>query len=480
MSTKLTFGGYSLSDDKSILMNTDSYKVSMDDQYPPNTKHVFSYIESRGGKHTEQVMFGTQAYIQEYLSTPFKLEDVEFANVYWQAHGEPFPYENIKEMFHAYGGFWPVTIRAVPEGTIVPTKNIMAMVYNEDPRFKIATTWLEQSFLRAVWYGSTVATNCREIRKTILKYLVKSGTPADLPWKHHGFGGRGASSFETAAIGDLASLITGMGTDTMTANLYAMRYYGATAPVGFSIVASEHSTITSWGRENEFNAYKNMVEKFAKHGATFACVSDSYNIYEACRMWGRLANEIKEKQATLVVRPDSGDPLVVMPQCMRILEEAFGYTVNDKGYKVLNNVRMLWGDGITDLTIESILRTMVDLHGYSADNFAFGQGGAMLQIVNRDDQKYAMKCSAVGVEVNGVLEWHDVFKDPITDQGKTSKKGLISLFKDNDGNLLTKHSTAMYEDVNSNFLDEMVTVYRNGVQMNKTTFEEIRERAKIQ
>jgi nicotinamide phosphoribosyltransferase len=468
--TKLTFGGFTLSDEKSILMNTDSYKVGMDEQYPPNTKHVFSYIESRGGKHTEQVMFGTQAFIQEYLSTPFTLEDVEFANVYWQAHGEPFPYENIKEMFYAYSGFWPVTIRAVPEGTIVPTKNIMAMVYNEDPRFKIATTWLETSFLRAVWYGSTVATNCREIRKTILRYLVKSGTTADLPWKLHGFGARGASSFETAAIGDLASLVTGMGTDTMTANLYAMRYYGATGPVGFSIVASEHSTITSWGRENEFKAYKNMVEKFAKQGATFACVSDSYNIYEACRMWGQLANEIKEKGATLVVRPDSGDPLVVMPQCMRILEEAFGYTVI-KGYKVLNNVRMLWGDGITDLTIESILRTMVDLHGYSADNFAFGQGGAMLQIVNRDDQKYAMKCSAVGVEVNGVLEWHDVFKDPITDQGKTSKKGRISLYKDAEGNF--------YTDKLVESSDAMVTLYRNGVQLNCTTYEEIRERAKI-
>lgn len=468
MSTKLTFGGFTLSDDKSILMNTDSYKVSMDKQYPPGTEYVYSYIESRGGKHDEVVMFGVQAFIREYLSTPFTEEDIEFANAYWTAHGEPFPYEVIKEMFKVYNGYWPVTIRTVPEGTVVPVSNVMAVVYNTDARFKIATTWLETALLRAVWYGSTVATNCREIRKVILSYCVKSGNPDALPFALHGFGARGVSSFESAGLGDLANLVTGMGTDTMTANLFAMRYYDATALVGYSISASEHSTITSWGRDHESDAYQNMVNQFAKQGAIFACVSDSYNIYKACEMWGSLADQIKASGAKLVVRPDSGDPLEVMPKCMNILAEHFGYTVNDKGYKVLNSCGMLWGDGITDLTIGSILRVLVDLYGWSVDNFAFGQGGAMLQIVNRDDQKFAMKCSAA--MVNGL--WRDVYKDPITDSGKTSKKGLVTLYKNDEG---------FYTDlIKYGKADELVTIYCDGVQLNKTTFEEIRERAKLQ
>jgi nicotinamide phosphoribosyltransferase len=465
--TKLTFGGFTLSAIDSILMNTDSYKVGMEQQYPEGTEQVYSYIESRGGKHQELVMFGIQAFIREYLSTPFTEEDIEFANVYWNAHGEPFPYETIKKMYKKYNGYWPVTIRAVPEGTVVTSKNVLAVVFNTDPEFHIATTWLETALLRAVWYGTTVATNCREIRKVILSYLEKSGDPAGLDFKLHDFGARGVSSFESAGLGGLANLVTGKGTDTMTANLFAMKYYNATEPVAFSIAASEHSTITSWGRNNEKEAYANMVKQFAKPGATFACVSDSYNIYTACHMWGEFASQIKTQQATLVVRPDSGDPLVVMPQCMRILEQYFGSTVNSKGYKVLNNCRMLWGDGITDLTIGSILRTLVDLYGWSADNFAFGQGGAMLQVVNRDDQKFAMKCSAI--KVNG--EWSDVFKDPVTDQGKVSKKGRVTLYKDTCG--------SFYSGIVSKNQDELVTIYCDGVRMNETTFEEIRERAKI-
>ena len=35
---------------KNIILNTDSYKVSHYLQYPKNTQFVSSYIESRGGR----------------------------------------------------------------------------------------------------------------------------------------------------------------------------------------------------------------------------------------------------------------------------------------------------------------------------------------------------------------------------------------------------------------------------------------------
>ena len=62
--------------------------------------------------------------------------------------------------------------------------------------------------------------------------------------------------------------------------------------------------------------------------------------------------------------------------------------------------------------------------GWSADNIAFGMGGALLQQVDRDTQKFAMKCSSA--LVNG--EWIDVMKDPITDSGKKSKAGRVTLW----------------------------------------------------
>lgn len=259
-------------------------------------------------------------------------------------------------------------------------------------------------------------------RKSSSNIWRSPGDVGGIDFKLHDFGARGASSFETAGLGCLSHAVNFMGSDTMTGQLFAKLYYDADQPVIFSVSASEHSTITSWGKESEKQAYLNMIHKFGKPGAIFSCVSDSYNIYDACDMWNELAEDVKLTGATLVVRPDSGDPAVVVPRCLQILEEGFGYTINNKGYKVLNNVRIIWGDGITKLTIETILRTAVDVYGYSADMLAFGQGGALLQAVTRDDQKYAMKCSAV---YRGSA-WQDVFKDPVTDQGKTSKKGLVA------------------------------------------------------
>lgn len=456
----------------SILLNTDSYKVSMPEQYPAGTEYVYSYISSRGGLHRDVVLFGLQSFIKEYLSKPFTRGDIEIVSKLWTDHGEPFPKELLIKMLDRYGGYWPVAIYAAPEGTPIPNGNVMVTVVNTDPEFWFATTWIETALLRAVWYGSTVATNSREIKKVIKHYLEKSGDVSGLAFKLHDFGARGASSFETAGLGGLAHLVNFMGTDTMTANLAAMQYYGETDVVGFSIPASEHSTITAWTRENEKQAYMNMISQFGKPGAIFACVSDSYDIYNACKLWGELKNAVVSSGSTLVVRPDSGDPIVVLPRCIEIIDSVYGHTVNDKGYKVLNNVRFIWGDGINQLTIESILRVMVDLHGWSADNFAFGMGGALLQAVTRDDQKFAMKASAA--RINGT--WVDVFKDPITDSSKSSLKGRVVLVQNTDDMTL---ETVRVEDVQCYQKNMMRKVFDSGYLFHEISFSEVRKNAEV-
>ena len=82
-----------------------------------------------------------------------------------------------------------------------------------------------------------------------------------------------------------AHLVNFMGSDTMAALLLHRKFYNAPM-AGFSIPAAEHSTITSWGRDNEIEAYRNMLRNFAKPGATVAVVSDSWNIYNAVEKSG--------------------------------------------------------------------------------------------------------------------------------------------------------------------------------------------------
>jgi nicotinamide phosphoribosyltransferase len=358
----------------------------------------------------------------------------------------------------------------IDEGTVLPPSNVLVTIVNTDPKCWWLTSFLETALLRAIWYPTTVASNSYHSKEIILESLERTGDPAGIGFKLHDFGARGVSSKESAAIGGTAHLINFMGTDTVEALSHIMRHYGASGPVGFSIPAMEHSTVTSWGRDGEEASFRNMLKQHAKPGGLVACVSDSYDIYRACRKWGTMLKaDVLHSGATVVIRPDSGDPSVVVTQCAKILDQYFGHTINSKGFKVLNNVRIIQGDGIDHKSIRSILFSLT-LSGYSADNVAFGQGGALLQQVNRDTLKFAMKCSAA--KINGT--WVDVFKDPITDSGKRSKKGMLALIRDNG-----KYKTINSKDLGS---EENLLVERfvNGKLFNETTFDEIRERAKLQ
>ena len=242
---------------------------------------------------------------------------------------------------------------------------------------------------------------------------------------------------------------------------------------GLSIPAAEHSTITSWGREGEAAAFKNMLEQYPT--GLVAVVSDSYNVFEACeKLWGgELKGMIKGREGTLVVRPDSGDPPVIVPQLLDILGKAFeeDVTKTSTGHKLLPPyIRMIQGDGISYESLGDILKAM-DEKGFCADNLAFGSGGALLQKLNRDTQKCAFKCCEITKADGSKTE---VYKDPITDPGKKSKKGQLTLEKDADGKF-----TTVTEGKGTPEKDCLVEVFRNGQLLTYWDFETVRARAQI-
>jgi len=261
-------------------------------------------------------------------------------------------------------------------------------------------------------------------------------------------------------------LVNFLGTDTMSAVVCAREFYGEPT-AGFSIPASEHSTITSWGREGECNAMKNMLEKYPK--GIVACVSDSYNIFKACEdYWGgELKSMIEQREGMLVVRPDSGELPDIVLQVLEKLEGRFGSTKTPTGHKLLPPcIRVIQGDGIDIKSLDMILKAMTD-KGWAADNLAFGSGGALLQKLHRDTQKVAFKCSFAVVNGEGV----DVVKDPITDPGKKSKKGRLTL-ELQDGKWVTT-----VEGQGDASKDQLVTVFKDGVLLVDAKFATIRERS---
>lgn len=462
---------------ENIIIDTDSYKSSHYLQYPPGTTSMFSYIESRGGEYESTVFFGLQYYLKKYLSHRVTVEEVEEAKEFFEAHGEPFNYEGWLYIAKELGGKLPVRIRAVPEGSVVPTHNVLVSIESTDPKVFWVVSWIETMLLR-VWYPINVATRSRKIRGIIMDALrVSAEDPeAEISFKLHDFGSRGVSSQESAAIGGAAHLVNFMGSDTVVGVRCANKFYN-TKMSGFSIPAMEHSSVTSWGKENEVEAYRNMLKQTAKPGGLVACVSDSYNLWNACsHLWGeQLKEEVIKSGATVVVRPDSGNPPAVVLRTVQLLDEKFGSKVNSKGYKVLNNVRVIQGDGINEHSIQAILDNLLD-HGYSASNIAFGMGGALLQQHNRDTLKFAMKCSHIYRTVHGEQVSVDVFKDPITDHGKSSKAGRLDLIRDMSGNW----STVTLGDNDHHLMTVMQDVYENGEILVDQNFDDIRARAKGQ
>lgn len=463
-----------------LLLNTDSYKASHWLQYPPGTDATFFYVESRGGLYDRTVFFGLQAILKQYLSKPITHAEVDAARDLFSAHGLPFNEEGWRYIVDQHHGLMPIRIRAVPEGTVVPVHNALMTIESTDPQAFWVPSYLETMLLR-IWYPVTVATTSWHAKQTIRRYLeLTSDDPeGQLPFKLHDFGSRGVSSVESAAIGGAAHLVNFLGTDTVSALLFAQAFYHEPM-AGYSIPAAEHSTITSWGRENEVEANRNMLAKFAKPGALVAVVSDSYDIYHAIRQhWGStLRQQVIDSGATVVIRPDSGDPVAVVLQCLELLDEAFGHTMSAKGYKVLNHVRVIQGDGVNPDSIRAILEHITTA-GYAADNVAFGMGGALLQRLDRDTQKFALKCSAARVDGR----WIDVYKDPVTDSGKQSKRGRLRLLRHREYGQFRTVPVPAEADVMDDFSlplgfeDAMVTVWENGRLIQDDDLTAIRHRA---
>lgn len=455
-----------------LILLSDGYKFTHWTQYPPGTEYIRSYFESRGGEFSRTVFFGLQYYLKEFLEgVVVAPEDIPMAERFCARYfGQDglFNTGGWEHIVREHGGRLPVSIRAVPEGSVVNTQNVLMTIENTDPAVPWLTNFLE-TLLAMVWYPMTVATLSREMKKLVLQYLHRTGgDPAGIEFKLHDFGFRGVSSLESAGLGGMAHLVNFEGTDTTPGILFAEEYYEA-EKVGASIPASEHSTITAWGRDREADAFENMLAQFPE--GLVACVSDSYDIYEACsKIWGeKLKDKVLGRKGTLVVRPDSGDPPVVVCQVLDALGKAFGYTRNEKGFKVLPpEVRVIQGDGIDYVMTRQILSCM-DIQGWSAENIAFGMGGALLQKLNRDTQKCAFKCSEA--TVNG--EDRDVWKDPVTDPGKRSKAGRLKLLRETGAHGPVWRTVNAREEGE----DQLVEVFRNGEILREYTFDEVRQRA---
>jgi nicotinamide phosphoribosyltransferase len=475
-----------------LILMSDAYKYSHHKFYTPNLTKMVSYLESRGGKFQETVMFGLQYIIKKYLQGSVLSEDMvyeadEKLNGVNGVFGEggSFSKEKWLKLVRKHNGCLPIKIKAVPEGSVIPVKNVLLLIENTDEEFPWLVGFLETLILQ-IWYSVTVATLSREVKKIVVEYLGKTGTSSEIiaPLTQiilNDFGMRGVSSMESAGIGGAAHLVNFMGSDNVVGSDVLCKYYNTDIMWGKSIDATEHSICTMQGEEGELDVFRRVLE--LKPNGVVACVSDSFNIFRACsEYWGTELKElVLSRDGILVIRPDSGDPVATLKEVFKILFDKFGYTNNQKGFKVLpKQVRVIQGDGVNLESIKNMYQTLME-NNIAAENLILGMGGKLLQAgIDRDTQNFAIKACYAIIDNKEV----DIVKSPtemdadgnIKQSFKKSKKGLMKLVKKDNGDYVTITSSEKdFKDAKC----ELVTVFENGKLLIDENIETIRKRAEI-
>lgn len=461
----------------SLICRVDSYKFSHPFAYPVGIKGMTSYGEARVNSSNTIVPFGIQILIKRYLTQSVTMTDVDAAELFSEAHfgRKLFDRKGWEKVVNVYGGKLPLIIRSVPEGMPVRGGQPIYTVTVLDPDLFWMSAAFETLIQRGVWYPTTIATMDHSIKSDIKSRYVKTGADMNLlPFALHDFGGRGVTCAEQAEIGGAAHLVHFMGSDTVEGVLAANFFYKDTMSA-FSVYATEHAIECSFGggTEDAIRYLRTQINN-APVGSIVSIVIDGYDVFrEAELLCTVLRDEIIASKAKVVFRPDSGDMMDVVPRILRMQEMAFGYNTTNTGHKQIKHVGIIQGDGVDHAAIKELLDLVIGM-GYSADCVIFGSGGALLQKVNRDSLKFAQK--ACSILVDGM--WKGIAKDPVTDHGKKSKEGILTLVRSRmTGELMTARLDQAPLD--SEFEDVHRLVYHTGILYNETILSDVRERASV-
>ena len=512
----------------------DSYKSSHRKQYSPNTEVVYSTWTPRKSRESDinkVVVFGIQAFIQDYLVELFN------QTFFYRKKEDVIPV--IKEIMQNYTGdsdtshwealhdlgYLPLEIRALPEGTLCPIRVPMATIENTKPEFYWLTNFIETIFSTEVWKPMTSATIALQYRKILDSYAEKTCDNNDhVDYQGHDFSLRGMAGIDAGLSSGAGHLVSFKGSDTIPAVFWIEKYYqtkNINGSVATSIPATEHSVAETniIELEEQFKnsedprleaerAYLGRLLNDVYPSGFFSYVSDTYNLWDVCtKVLPSHKDKIMSRDGRVVVRPDSGDPVDILcgyntktffddyggtdkPVRLRdesdtpyyneinkgvieLLWETFGGTVNSKGYKVLaSHIGCLYGDAITLERAKEICERL-EKKGFASSNVVLGIGSYTYNMNTRDTFGFALKTTYGVVNGKELL----LYKDPITDDGtKKSQKGRVIVLRDENGDLtyIDNLYKSEWEKRVNNGEDELRTVFKDGKVMNTQSFDMVR------
>jgi len=463
----------------------DYYKASHYEQYPPGTNLIFSNFTPRKSRIpgiNHSVFFGLKRFLKCYLDEAFNdlFDDVqpdnfiiEYRYLMEKTLGKYKRYEHLCKLLDLE--YLPIAIYALPELTVVPCGVPALVMFNTEPEFFWLPNMLETILSCALWGTSTSATIARQYRLLLDEYASKtSDIPEFVDYQAHDFSFRGMYGLEAAYTSGMAHLQYFKGTDTIPSILANAQFYDKAFHLA-SIPATEHSVMSSYGKDHEFETYKRLLTEVYPSGMV-SIVSDTWDLWNVITNYlPKLKDIILSRNGKLVIRPDSGDPGNIIcgsafakrsletPHLMGVVEclwEIFGGTVNSKGYKQLDpHIGVIYGDSITYERCKDICERL-ERKGFASTNVVFGIGSFTYQYNTRDTFGWAFKSTYCEINKLG----RNITKDPKTDDGtKKSHSGILKVVRVNGAHgstyqcLQNQTWDQFYADDN-----ELKLAYKNG------------------
>ena len=304
----------------------DAYKAFHKFAYNPEVTHVYSNFTNRHGKYSntksdEVVFVGLQYFIKEILvkqwndtffSKPKEEVVGEYRRVIESMLGKTIDTKHMEDLHDL--GYLPILVKALPEGSVVGYQIPTLTITNTVSGFGWVTNMLETVMSSELWGISTSATTAYTYRKRFEKEqsLKELGM---IPFLGHDFSYRGMFGTQAAAQSGFGHLCSFVGSDTIPAALFAEEYYGAKIDkelVFASVDATEHSVMCSYGTEGEQASLEHLITNVTPAGI-ISVVSDTWDFWKLVTEYlPNLKDKIMVRDGTLVIRPDSGDPVEIL------------------------------------------------------------------------------------------------------------------------------------------------------------------------
>lgn len=516
------------------LLLTDFYKTEHHRMYPDGTSLIYSNFTPRKSRMAgvdKVVVFGLQHFMKTYLIDMFNTEFFQKPIAEIESEYKRHINVDIEHILKLHKlQYLPIEIKALPEGSRCPIGIPMLTIKNTHPDFGWLTNYLESLMSCMLWQPVTSATIAYEYKKILSKFAIETTGNADgVQWQGHDFSMRGMSSVESAILSGMGHLTSFTGTDTIPAIYQLEKSYNASGLIGASVPATEHSVMCMGSKEGEIESFSRLLDLYPE--GILSVVSDTWDLWKVCTEYlPKLKDKVLARNGKLVIRPDSGDPVdiicganngvrVVKKNNQKILStgtefiflgdedrityiktgkynsddyevyernnqdkgviellwDIFGGTISEQGYKVLDShIGAIYGDSIT-LDRATQICERLKAKGFASTNIVLGIGSYTYQYNTRDTFGFAMKATYGEVGTGYAVDCRQIFKDPITDDGtKKSKKGLLMVVKDNNGDYICLDEKTKFEETQG----ELKTVFLNSQITKEFTLDEIRNELK--